>query len=63
MNLERIFSMLKMMTAAGGGATGDSKTLTFDMNAQELRRHLQTLVESAKIEIVNGLYAVAVGKA
>ena len=58
MSLERIHSLLKLV--ASGGGSGEMK---YDMNMVQLRRFLQTMVDSDKIELIDGLFrAIKKGK-
>lgn len=50
MSLERIHSLLKLVAS---GATGEMK---YDMNMVQLRRFLQAMVDSDKIEMIDGLF-------
>jgi hypothetical protein len=53
MHLERIHAMLKMLSA--GGAT-DGGGRRFNMNLVQLRKYLQTLLQSDVLELVEGSY-------
>lgn len=62
MSLERLHSMLRLLSGgggAGGGAAGMSAgDLRFDMTPQQLRQFLQGLVDAGKIEYIEGVYAL-----
>ncbi len=53
MSLERLHSMLKMITSSSSGSDAQ-----FDMSLQQLRAYLQGLVEIGKIEFLEGVYAM-----
>ena len=50
MSLERIHSLLKLVASGGSGE------MKYDMNMVQLRRFLQSMVDSDKIEMIDGLY-------
>ena len=53
MSLERLHSMLKMITSSSSGSDAQ-----FDMSMQQLRAYLQGLVDIGKIEYLEGVYAM-----
>uniref|UniRef100_A0A7S3MFL3 Anaphase-promoting complex subunit 2 C-terminal domain-containing protein n=1 Tax=Spumella elongata TaxID=89044 RepID=A0A7S3MFL3_9STRA len=53
MSLERLHSMLKMITSSSSGSDAQ-----FDMSLQQLRAYLQGLVDIGKIEYLEGVYAM-----
>ena len=57
MSLERLHTMLKLLAGGTGGGTpvGD---LHFDMSVQQLRTYLQSMVDQAKIECIDGVYSL-----
>jgi hypothetical protein len=56
MPIERIHSLMKLVSS---GSAGDLK---YDMNIVQLRRFLQSMVESNKIECLDGVYKVCKNK-
>jgi hypothetical protein len=57
MGLERLHSMLRLLSGGPGGmsSAGD---LRFDMSAQQLRQFLQGLVDAGRVEYIEGAYAL-----
>lgn len=56
MPIERIHTLMKLVSS---GAAGDLK---YDMNIIQLRRFLQAMVDSSKIECLDGVYKVCKNK-
>jgi len=52
MSLERIHSMLRMMAAASSSG-GGGESWTFDMNLLQLKRFLQSRIDSDVLEVTN----------
>lgn len=55
MSIERIHSMLKLMINTDSGGAGDN-AVKYDMTVVNLRRFLQTLIDSDKLEYIDGMY-------
>jgi hypothetical protein len=61
MTLERLHSMLRLLTAGtgvGGGAGSGINEERFDMNMVQLRRYMQTLADADKVELIDNAYRV-----
>lgn len=61
MSLERLHSMLRMISggsSSGGGGSSSAGDVHFDMTVQQLRAYLQGLVDAGKIEYLEGVYAL-----
>lgn len=58
MTIERLHTMLQMV-ATGSAGTSEAK---FDLNLVQFRSFLQTLLETDKLELVDGLYKLSSSK-
>jgi len=61
MTLERLFSMLKMLSEAsdGNGASNNGNTIfSFDMTQIQLRNHMSLMVERELVEYFDGTYSL-----
>jgi len=66
MSLDRLYTMLKLISTTAGrnaaagtaGSNSSSSDGAFDMNAQQLRAYLQSLVDRRTIECTGGLFSM-----
>ena len=58
MSLDRLHSLLRLLSGGGGSGGLSAGDVRFDMTAQQLRQFMQGLVDVGKVEFMEGLYAL-----
>ena len=56
MTIERIHMMLTLVAGEASGRSSSTLDFSYNMSQMELKRYLQTLVQSDKIDMIDGVY-------